>query len=66
MTVTYEVVHPGSPAAGLSAYYNTVAVHVEYDPGGEPGEFAGHVHECLDEWFDGAQVTRKEEDDTTE
>ena len=52
--------HPGEPAAGINSYTEIVTVTVEWDPGGEPGEFLNHIRECLAEWFDGAKIEIKE------
>lgn len=57
MKLTFEVRHPGEPAAGFTGYTETVKVSVESgDPGGRDGEFAEHMQQALAEWFCGAEV----------
>jgi hypothetical protein len=54
--INYNIEHPGETAAGLRPYYNEIKIKMECDPGGEDGEFAEYMRECLNDWFDGAKV----------
>ena len=57
-TMTFDVLHPGEPAAGILGYSDQVTVIVESgDPGGDPLEFEEFIRSSLAEWFDGARVT---------
>lgn len=57
MELTFDVRHPGEPAAGFNGYTETVKVSVESgDPGGRDGEFAEHMQQALADWFCGAEV----------
>lgn len=53
----FTIIHPGELAAGIWSYTDAVTVEVESsDAGGDKGEFAEFLRECLAEWFDGAKV----------
>ena len=57
-TFVYEIVHPGERAAGIDAFTDVVTITIESgEPGGEPGEFAQFMRDCLADWYDGARVT---------
>lgn len=57
----YEVVAPGEPGAGIRGFTDTVTVLLESgNPGGDPGDFEGHLRAALKEWYDGAKVTQVE------
>lgn len=40
--------------AGIFPYNNAVTIIVDYDPGGDPGEFEQFMREAPASWFDGA------------
>jgi hypothetical protein len=55
--IEYEIENGGEISAGLLPYSETVCVVVESgDPGGDDGEFAVFMQDCLMEWFDGSAV----------
>jgi hypothetical protein len=61
MKLEYAVDMPSDMSAGLRGFTDTIIVNVESgDPGGEPGEFAQYMRDCLAEWFDGAGVQLNE------
>lgn len=53
----FEVTHPGEMSAGMDGYTESITVIVENDPGGDDGDFAQHMQDCLADWFSGARVT---------
>jgi len=61
MKYNFEVSHPGEPGAGIIGFTDTVTIILESGiPGGDPGDFAGHLKATLVEWYDGAKVTQTE------
>ena len=44
---------------GIIGEDTEVNIEVEYDPGGEEGEFDNYMRACLSDWFDGASVVLK-------
>jgi len=57
----YEVVAPGELGAGIRGFTDSVTVLLESgNPGGDPGDFAGHIRSVLREWYDGAKITQVE------
>lgn len=57
----YEVVAPGEPGAGIRGFTDSVMVLLESgNPGGDQGDFEGHLRAALSEWYDGAKVTQTE------
>lgn len=55
----YEVVAPGEPGAGIRGFTDSVTVLLESgNPGGDPGDFKGHLRAALNQWYDGAKVTQ--------
>jgi len=58
MKIQYDIHVPSELSAGLHGFDDTVIVHIHSgDPGGEKGEFAEYMRECLAEWYDGGHVT---------
>jgi len=62
----FDVYYPGERDAGIIGYTDTIAIDVDSgDPGGETGEFEAFMASCLSEWFDGARVSIKLNDEST-
>lgn len=59
----YDIYFPGDYSAGMPSYGNYVAIVTSYDPGGELGEFKAYMANALKDWFDGARVTYKDDED---
>lgn len=52
----FKIEHPGEPAAGIASFSNKVDIVVEYDPGGDPGEFETFMAKSLADWFDVSKI----------
>ena len=53
----FHVDHPGEMGAGIRPYNDLVVIKIDSgDPGGEDGEFAEYMRDCLRSWYDGAFV----------
>ncbi|MGF6996875.1 hypothetical protein [Paraburkholderia sp. GAS32] len=59
MSLAFNVDMPSDMSAGRLGFTDAVTVTVASgDPGGEAGEFAQYMRDCLAEWFDGAGVVQ--------
>ena len=56
-SLKFQIDFSGDSSAGLTPYSNTLYVRVNYDPGGEAGEFQRELGFFLGDWFDGATVS---------
>jgi len=57
-SLSFEIYFSGEMGAGLWPYSDTVNVECKSgDFGGDPGEFAEYMRDCLKGWYDGAGVT---------
>lgn len=57
LKITYNIEYRGEVAAGIRPFDDEVTVTVESgDPGGDDGEFARFLQECLGDWYDGANI----------
>jgi len=57
LVLHYRIHIPPEPAAGLPGGDDEVTIIVESgNPGGEPGEFAEYMRQCLAEWCETDQV----------
>lgn len=58
-TCRFDINHPGDAAAGFAPYTDVVRITVESgDPGGDPGQFVDFMHKCLEDWYEGAVVSK--------
>ena len=56
--IKYYVFVPSEYAAGIIGFEDTIKVEIKSgDPGGEPGEFENYLRDCLNEWYDGGNVS---------
>lgn len=54
---TFSVEHSGESGAGIHPFSDVVHISIDSgDPGGDIGEFEGHMLAALREWYDGACV----------
>ena len=57
MEIKYNIIMPSEPAAGIIGFTDSITVNIESgDPGGDDGEFAEFMRDCLSDWYDGASV----------
>ncbi len=54
----FDIHDPGEPGAGLHGFTDTVEIIVESGNVGDPEEFWAFMEKVLQEWYDGAMITR--------
>lgn len=57
LTLRYRIYFSGELVASFYPFDDDVVITVgSGEPGGEPGEFAEHMRQCLAEWYETNQV----------
>ena len=60
--IHFLIIHPGELAAGINGFSDDVYIQCDSgDWGGDIGEFEEYIKDCLEEWYDGAQVISDKE-----